>query len=128
MVVKMSKETRMIRINEEIKREISEIIRHDLKDPRINNTMVSVVNVNTTNDLKYSKVYISVMGNEEQKEDVINGLKSARGYIRREIAKRINLRNTPELLFQLDDSIEYGMHLSDILNKINHNTGDDSND
>ncbi|WP_058485196.1 30S ribosome-binding factor RbfA [Defluviitalea phaphyphila] len=121
----MPKGSRMIRINEEIKRELSDIIRQDLKDPRINQVMVSVVSVNTTNDLKYSKIYISVLGNDEQKEAVLEGLKSAGGFIRREIARRINLRNTPELIFKIDDSIEYGIHLSKIIDNVK-NSGDES--
>ncbi|NLK97015.1 MAG: 30S ribosome-binding factor RbfA [Epulopiscium sp.] len=116
----------MIRINEEIKKELSDIIRQDLKDPRINQTMVSVLNVDTTNDLKYCKIYISIMGDEEQKQGVIDGLKSASGFIRREIARRINLRNTPELIFKMDDSIEYGIRLSKLIHDVNSNTEDDS--
>ena len=73
----MSKGTRIIRINEEIKKELSEIIRHDLKDPRINNAFVSVINVDTTSDLKICKIYISVMADKEQKENVIEGLINA---------------------------------------------------
>ncbi|KAE9637081.1 30S ribosome-binding factor RbfA [Defluviitalea raffinosedens] len=120
----------MIRINEEIKKELSDIIRQDLKDPRIIQTMVSVLNVDTTNDLKYCKIYISVMGNEEQKKGVIEGLKNASGFIRREIARRINLRNTPELIFKIDDSIEYGIRLSKIIDDIKSNTEeeDESNE
>ncbi|WP_416387160.1 30S ribosome-binding factor RbfA [Defluviitalea raffinosedens] len=126
----MAKGSRMIRINEEIKKELSDIIRQDLKDPRINQTMVSVLNVDTTNDLKYCKIYISVMGNEEQKKGVIEGLKNASGFIRREIARRINLRNTPELIFKIDDSIEYGIRLSKIIDDIKSNTEeeDESNE
>ena len=126
----MAKGSRMIRINEEIKKELSDIIRQDLKDPRINQTMVSVLNVDTTNDLKYCKIYISVMGNEDQKKGVIEGLKNASGFIRREIARRINLRNTPELIFKIDDSIEYGIRLSKIIDDIKSNTEeeDESNE
>jgi len=122
----LAKGSRMIRINEEIKKELSDIIRQDLKDPRINQTMVSVLNVDTTNDLKYCKIYISIMGDEEQKQGVIDGLKSASGFIRREIARRINLRNTPELIFKMDDSIEYGIRLSKLIHDVNSNTEDDS--
>jgi ribosome-binding factor A len=125
-VIELAKGSRMIRINEEIKKELSDIIRQDLKDPRINQNMVSVINVDTTNDLKYCKINISVMGNNKQKHEAIEGLKSAGGFIRREIAKRINLRNTPELLFKLDDSIEYGMHLSKLIDNVNNNTKDGS--
>jgi ribosome-binding factor A len=128
MVVEMSKGTRIIRINEEIKKELSEIIRNEIKDPRIKDTLVSVVNVDTSSDLKICKIYISVMGDKEQKENVIEGLKNASGFIRREIARRINLRNTPEFIFKLDDSIEYSIHLSRIMDEISHNSGDDTHD
>lgn len=108
---------RLTRINEEIKRELSEIMRSEIKDPRVNEAMISVVNVDTTNDLKTSKVYVSVL-QQDKKIDAINGLNAAHGYIRKEIARRINLRNTPEFLFKLDESIEYGMHMSKIIQDV----------
>ncbi len=105
------------RISEEIKKELSNIIR-ELKDPRIP-MMTSVVNVNVTNDLRYAKAYISVMGTDEEKQDAIKGLKAAAGFVRREIGSRINLRCVPEFTFELDNTIEYGAHINKLLNDIN---------
>jgi len=102
---------RMIRINEEIKREISETIKRGLKDPRVQDVLVSIVSVDATNDLKSAKVYVSVLAEDDKKAEVMDGLKAAGGYIRREIARKINLRNTPELLFELDNSIEYSARM-----------------
>ena len=104
------------RISEEIKKELSSILR-DLKDPRIP-MMTSVVNVKVTNDLRYAKVYVSVMGTEEEKKEAIKGLSSASGFIRREIGNRINLRCVPEFSFEKDSTIEYGAHINELLNKI----------
>ena len=104
------------RISEEIKKELSNIIR-DLKDPRIP-MMTSVVSVNVTNDLRYAKAYISVMGNDDEKKAALKALSSASGYIRREIGSRVNLRCVPEFSFVQDTSIEYGAHINDLLNKI----------
>ncbi len=99
---------RIDKINEEVKRELANIIR-ELKDTRIP-LMTSVVTVNVTNDLRYAKAYISVMGDEETKKKQ-QGLKSAAGFIRRELGKRIDLRYTPEFVFELDDSIEHGANI-----------------
>ena len=104
------------RINEEIKKELSSIIR-ELKDPRIP-MMTSVVNVNVTNDLRYAKAYISVMGTDEEKQDAIKGLKSSAGFIRREVGSRVKLRAIPEFTFELDNTIEYGAHINKLLNDI----------
>ena len=100
-----------IRINEEVMRELSNIIRSEIKDPRIH-PMTSVVTVEVAPDLKTAKAYISVLGNEQAQKDTIAGLKSAEGFIRRALAKSINLRNTPEIKFILDQSIEYGIAMS----------------
>lgn len=116
----MKNNTRMIRINDEIQRELAEIIRTELKDPRIP-LMTSVLAVNTTNDLKICKVYISILGSELEKNDALEALKSASGFIRKQIAQKINLRNTPEFKFYLDDSIEYSSKISKIINEINEN-------
>ena len=105
------------RINMEVQRELSEIIRGGLKDPRIH-PMTTVVSVEVTPDLKYCKAYISVLGDEESGKDTIKGLKSAEGYIRRELARRINLRNTPEMKFILDQSIEYGVGMSHLIDEV----------
>ncbi|MFR4987342.1 MAG: 30S ribosome-binding factor RbfA [Lachnospirales bacterium] len=114
----MKNNTRMIRINDEIKRELSEIVRSELKDPRIG-VMTSVLKVETTNDLKYCKVYISVLGNDDQKKEVIEGLKNASGFIRKQVAMRINLRNTPQFKFELDNSLEYSIRISKLIDEVN---------
>ena len=105
------------RINGEVQRELSRIISREIKDPRIA-PMTSVVDAVVTSDLKQCKAYISVLGNNEEKEETMKGLNSAVGYIRRELAHSINLRNTPELVFELDESLEYGARIDSILNDI----------
>lgn len=100
-----------IRVNSEVLRELSSIIREDIKDPRIS-SMTSVVAVEVTPDLKFAKAYISILGSEEEGKETIKGLKSAEGYIRRQLAQRVNLRNTPQITFVLDQSIEYGVNMS----------------
>ena len=99
------------RINGEVLKELSNIIRSEIKDPRIN-PMTSVVSVEVAPDLKTCKAYISVLGDEQSQKDTITGLKSAEGYIRRELARGLNMRNTPEITFVLDQSIEYGVNMS----------------
>lgn len=99
------------RINGEVQKELAKIIAYEIKDPRISE-MTSVTSVNVTPDLKECKVYISVLGDDKAKQDTIDGLKSATGYIRRQLASGINLRNTPELTFYLDESIEYAINMS----------------
>ena len=107
---------RMERIKEEVRRELSAILR-ELKDPRIH-TMTSVVAVDVTKDLKYAKAHISVMGSEQEKQDTIAALKSAAGFIRRGISSRLDLRITPEFTFVLDTSIDYGIHINQLLHKL----------
>lgn len=99
------------RVNTEVQRELSNIIRAGLKDPRVA-PWTSVVAVSTAPDLKTCKAYISVLGDEKAQKDTIKGLKSAEGYIRRELARGLNMRNTPEITFVLDQSIEYGVTMS----------------
>ncbi len=99
------------RINSEVQRELSRIISREIKDPRIS-PMTSVVTVEVAPDLKTCKAYISVLGNEEDQQDTLEGLRSAHGYIKRELARSINLRNTPDIRFILDQSIEYGIRMS----------------
>ena len=108
---------RIDRISEEVKRELSMIIRN-LKDPRLTKSVVSVINVNVTKDLKFAKAYISVLGKEEEQKDAMDALKSASGFIRKEVGRRINLRNTPEFTFILDNSIEYGAHINEVLKNL----------
>lgn len=112
------------RINMEVQKELSEIIRNGIKDPRIH-PMTSVVSVEVTPDLKYCRAYISVLGNEEAAQATIQGLKSAEGYVRRELARRINLRNTPELKFILDQSIEYGVNMSKLIDEVTKDLHDE---
>ncbi len=99
------------RINGEVHRELSRIIAREIKDPRIH-PMTSVVEVDVTPDLKYCKAYISVLGDAQAQEDTMAGLKSAVGFIRKALAASVNLRNTPELIFVMDQSIEYGVNMS----------------
>ena len=111
----------------EVQRELSEIIRLGIKDPRIH-PMTSVVAVEVTPDLKYCKAYISVLGDEEAAKATIQGLKSAEGYVRRELARRINLRNTPELKFILDQSIEYGVTMSRLIDEVTQGIQEDDDE
>lgn len=105
------------RINGEVLKELSNIIRSEIKDPRIN-PMASVVAVEVAPDLKTCKAYISVLGDEKSQKDTITGLKSAEGYIRRQLARTVNLRNTPEIRFILDQSIEYGINMSKLIDEV----------
>ena len=105
------------RINGEVQKELSTIIRNEIKDPRIH-PMTSVMAVEVAPDLKTCKAYISVLGEKEAKEATIKGLKSAEGYIRRQLARNLNLRNTPEIRFILDESIEYGVNMSKLIDDV----------
>ena len=105
------------RINGEVQKELSSIIRGEIKDPRIH-PMTSVMAVEVAPDLKTCKAYISVLGNQEAKEATIRGLNSAEGYIRRQLARTLNLRNTPEIRFILDESIEYGVNMSKLIDDV----------
>lgn len=106
------------RINGEVQKELSRIIRMEIKDPRIN-PMTSIIDVDVTTDLKVCKAYVSVLGDKDSQNDTIKGLKSAEGYIRSLLAKSINLRNTPEITFILDQSIEYGVNMSRLIDQVN---------
>lgn len=112
-----------IRVNSEVQREISQIIREDLKDPRIH-PMTSVMSVEVTPDLKYAKIFVSVLGDEEEKEKTMEGLRKSASYARHQLARRMNLRNTPELTFVLDTSIEYGVRMSKRIEELNHGQQD----
>ena len=106
------------RINEEVKREVSNIIQNEIKDPRLT-AMVSVTDVKVTRDLRYAKVFVSIFGkNDEEKNNTFVALKNASGYIRKEIGQRINLRYNPQIIFELDDSINYGMHTEELIQKV----------
>lgn len=108
---------RLNRIDEELRKEISNIISFEIKNPDATG-LISVTKVKITPDLKYAKVYISML-NSKSKEKTLEALKKSSGYIRSEIAKRINLRITPELVFEEDDSMEYGMKIDSILKYLN---------
>ena len=105
------------RIAEELKKELSSVIR-ELKDPRIP-LMTSIVSVSVTNDLRYAKVFVSIMGTDEEKKDALKALQSAAGFIRRTVGGRVQLRCVPEFLFRLDTTIEYGAHINELLHNIN---------
>lgn len=105
------------RVNGEVQRELSNIIRGGIKDPRVA-PMTSVVAVEVAPDLKTCKAYISVLGDEKAQEDTIKGLQSAEGYIRRELARKLNMRNTPEIKFVMDQSIAYGVEMSKMIDDV----------
>ena len=113
-----------VRLNSEVLREMSMIIREDLKDPRIH-PMTSVMAVEVTPDLKFAKIFVSVMGDEEAKEKTMEGLRKSASYARHQLATRMNLRNTPELTFVLDNSIEYGVTMSKKIDEVTKNLKED---
>ena len=108
------------RINAEVQRELSNILRNGIKDPRVA-PMTSVVAVEVAPDLKTCKAYISVLGDEKAQQDTVKGLQSAEGHIRRELARTINMRNTPEIRFIVDQSIEYGVNISKKIDEVTKN-------
>lgn len=109
---------RVKRLSEEIKKIVSNIIRNELRDPRIA-PMTSIVEVDVTRDLRYVNIYISVLGTEKEKEDTMEGLIKASGFIRREIGQKIKARYTPEVIFKLDESIERGVYMYNVITKVN---------
>ena len=115
------------RINGEVRRELSAIIQNEIKDPRIH-PMTSVVEVEVAPDLKSAKAYISVLGDEQAQKDTLAGLQSAEGYIRRALARTVNLRNTPEISFIMDQSIEYGVHMSKLIDDFNKSSLEEEGD
>ena len=114
---------RIGRINEEIQKELSSAIRN-LKDPRVQDTMISITRVETTPDLRWAKVYVSFL-DESRAKDAIKGLKSAGGYLRRELGSALKLRYTPELNWELDDSITYGAKMLKLINSLDTGAADD---
>lgn len=109
---------RINRISGEVKKVVSELLYNGLKDPRIN-PMTTVTSVEVTRDLSYANIYISVLGNDKEKEDSLLGLESAKGFIRNEIGKRIDLRHVPEPVFHLDESIERGIYMTELIERVN---------
>ncbi len=116
--------SRIDRVSEEVKRELSAIIR-ELKDPRINE-FTSVTGVKITNDFKFAKAYISVIGDEQSAKDTLQGLNRAAGFVRREIGQRLQLRYTPQFTFEHDKSIAYGAHISKVLSSLETGGTDDA--
>ena len=110
-------------INMEVQRQLSTIISRGIKDPRAS-PMTTVVAVEVAPDLKTAKAYVSVLGDEEAQKNTLAGLKSAEGYIRRELARTVNLRNTPQIKFVVDQSIEYGVNMSKLIDDVRANDGD----
>jgi ribosome-binding factor A len=110
-------ELRANRIAEQMKKELGEILTRKIKDPRVG--FVTVTDVEVTGDLQQAKVFISVLGDEHQKQDTLLGLAKAKGFIRSEIGQRIRLRKTPELLFEFDEALEYGNRIETILRDLN---------
>ncbi|WP_166237891.1 30S ribosome-binding factor RbfA [Paenibacillus turpanensis] len=105
------------RVGEQIKKELSQIIQSELKDPRIG--FITVTGVDVTSDLSQAKVYLSVLGSDEQREATLHALARGKGFIRSEVGKRMRLRHTPELLFKFDTSIDYGSRIEALLEQIN---------
>lgn len=115
------------RINTEVQKELGNIIRSGIKDPRIS-PMASVVSAEVTPDLKFCKAYISVLGKDEELAETIEGLKSAEGYIRRQLALNVNLRNTPQITFIPDRSIAYGVNMSHLIDEVMKDVHDDTDE
>jgi ribosome-binding factor A len=115
---------RISKVGEEIKRELSKMILEEMKDPRVKG-LISITYVEVTNDLRYAKVYISIMANAEERAVTLQALEKASGYLRSELAKKIKIRYTPELIFKVDDSIEYGAKINKILAAINQKEGEE---
>lgn len=113
---------RINRISEEIRKEVSDIIRYEVKDPRIAE-LSSIVKVEVTGDLRYAKIYVSVLGDESARNNTLEGLKKAAGFIRRELGRRLDIRYIPELNFVADLSIEYSVEISKKLNELNVDQG-----
>ncbi|MDX5474356.1 MAG: 30S ribosome-binding factor RbfA [Bacillaceae bacterium] len=117
---------RATRVGEQMKKELSDIIGRKIKDPRVG--FVTVTDVEVTGDLQQAKVFISVLGDEEKRQDTLMGLAKAKGFIRSEIGKRIRLRKTPELFFEFDESVDYGNRIESLLQEINKpSSTEDSN-
>lgn len=113
------------RINEEVKKAISSTIQNDIRDPRFT-AMVSVTKVDVTKDLRYAKVYITILGDQSKQKETIAILKNSCSFIRRQLGQSVKLRYTPEIIFELDTSIQYGMHIDALLEQIKENKENDS--
>jgi ribosome-binding factor A len=111
------------RVGEQMKKELSDIIGRKIKDPRVG--FVTVTDVQVTGDLQQAKVFISVLGDDDKRQDTLIGLAKAKGFIRSEIGRRIRLRKTPELFFEFDESMEYGNRINTLIHELNRNDSDD---
>lgn len=118
---------RIDRISEEIRKEISDIIHNEVKDPRIAQ-LSSVMRTEVSGDLSFAKIYISVLGSDEDRKTTIEGLEKASGYIRRELGNRLDIRHTPKLQFILDNSIEYSIEITKKLSELNVKPEDEDDD
>ena len=121
----MAKQLRIEKLQELIKQEMSKMLLTDLKDPRIG--FVTVTDVEMTGDLREAKIYVSIMGGEEQVKNSLEGLNSALGFVRREIGQRVRLRFTPEISFALDTSLDYGDHIQKLLLQVEGDIKNDDN-
>ncbi|MBU5669071.1 30S ribosome-binding factor RbfA [Peptoniphilus sp. MSJ-1] len=110
---------RINRISEEVKKAISNILQNGIKDPRVPD-LTSISHVDVTNDLSFAKVYVSVLGNDHDREEAVEGLNSAKGFIKKELAKQVKLRAMPELIFIKDDSIERALEMNKLIEEVNH--------
>ncbi|MBS4008252.1 MAG: 30S ribosome-binding factor RbfA [Clostridium sp.] len=120
-------EQRAQRVAEEMKREISDILRNELKDPRTVG-MISVTDVHLTRDLRHAKVFISVFGSDDEQQETLSVLSRAVGFVRTEVGRRIRLRHTPQISFLLDKSIAYGAHINRVLRELNPSEGGEANE
>lgn len=112
------KNKRINRISEEVRKVISQLLYNGIKDPRIS-SMTTVTRVEVTRDLSFANIYISVLGDDKEKQDTILGLESAKGFVRKEIGRELDLRHVPEPRFHLDESIEQAIHMSELIKKVN---------
>lgn len=117
---------KLARINDDIQRVMSSLLR-EIKDPRVNQGMISVTRVETTGDLRYSKIWLSIMGLQNEK-NFKKGIKSASGWLRRELGNSLKLRNTPELSFEIDHSIEYGAHINELISSLDISDEEDEDE
>lgn len=120
----MATERRVSRVASLIKREISQMLLHDIKDDRVGAGMVSVTDVDVAGDLQHAKIFVSIYGTDEARSETMQGLKSATGYVRRELGHRVRLRRTPEIVFVEDIAIERGSRVLSLLNQLNHQETD----
>ncbi|MFA5317837.1 MAG: 30S ribosome-binding factor RbfA [Dehalococcoidales bacterium] len=115
---------RIERVNQQIRREVSELLIRHIKDPRLS-SFISVTEVSATNDLRHAIVFISFLGSDEEKQTAIKTLNTASGYFHNELGRRLKMRRVPELSFKWDDSIERGSRIMDIIDRISHESGSD---